>query len=81
MSPALFAVRSVAVDFGQYAAQVSAYLKAFSPLNGIELLAQNRSKTGNRVYRYRLKYKDGNLIFVMGLNKEGKIARLNLQAE
>jgi CubicO group peptidase (beta-lactamase class C family) len=60
--------------------QVSEFLQSFGPLNGIELLARTE-QDGNRVYRYRLKYKDGNLIFVMGLNLQGKLARLNLQAE
>jgi len=60
--------------------QVSEYLKSFGPLNGIELLARTEQE-GNRVYRYRLKYKDTNLVFVMGLNKDGKIARLNLASE
>jgi CubicO group peptidase (beta-lactamase class C family) len=60
--------------------QVSEFLKSFGPLNRIELLARTE-QDGNQVYRYRLKYKDGNLIFIMGLNKQGKLARLNLQAE
>ena len=60
--------------------QVSEFLKSFGALNGIELLGRTE-QDGIRVYRYRLKYKDANLILMMGLNKEGKIARLNLQLE
>ena len=62
------------------AAGVSEYLKTLGPLNGIELLERTEPE-GNRLYRYRLKYKDTSLVFVMVLNKEGKIARLNLQPE
>ena len=60
--------------------RVSERLKALGPLNGIELLARTEPD-GNRLYRYRLKYKDINVIFVMVLNRDGKIARLNLQPE
>jgi CubicO group peptidase (beta-lactamase class C family) len=62
------------------APQVSEFLKNLGPLNAIELIERNEQE-GNRVYRYRLRYKDTNLFFVMMLNKEGKIARLNLQPE
>src|SRR5262245_44760090 len=62
------------------AAQVSEFLKNLGPLGGIELLERTEQE-GNRVYRYRLKYKDTNIVYVMALNKEGKIARLNLQVE
>jgi CubicO group peptidase (beta-lactamase class C family) len=59
---------------------LSKQLKALGSLNSIELV-ERTEEAGIRVFRYRLKYKDGNFIFVMGLNKEGKIARLNLQPE
>jgi len=62
------------------AAQVSEFLKNLGPLGGIELLERTEQE-GNRAYRYRLKYKDTNIVCVMALNKEGKIARLNLQVE
>ena len=62
------------------AAQVGAFLKTLGPLNVIELLERSE-QDGNRIYRYRLRYKDSNLFFVMVLTKESKIARLNLQPE
>jgi len=67
-------------EISRSAAQVSVFLKTLGPLNGIELLERTEQE-GNRVYRYRLRYKDTNLFFVMTLNKESKIARLNLQPE
>src|SRR5438128_8391790 len=67
-------------EISRSAAEVGAFLKTLGPLSGIELLERTEQE-GNRVYRYRLKYKDTNLLFVMTLNQEGKIARLNLQPE
>ncbi len=67
-------------EISRSAAQVAAFLKTLGPLNGIELLERTEQE-GNRVYRYRLRYKDSNLFFVMALNHESKIARLNLQPE
>src|SRR2546427_1923607 len=67
-------------EISRSAPQVGAFLKTLGPLSGIELLERTEQE-GNRVYRYRLKYKDTNLFFVMTLNREGKIARLNLQPE
>jgi CubicO group peptidase (beta-lactamase class C family) len=79
LEPGLFTVEAWTLISGK-AAQMSAQLKALSPLNTIELV-ERTEEAGIRLYRYRLKYKDAKLIFVMGLNKEGKIARLNLQPE
>ena len=67
-------------EISRSTSQVAVFLKTLGPLNGIELLERTEQE-GNRVYRYRLRYKDTNLIFVMTLNPEGKIARLNLQPE
>jgi len=44
-------------------------------------LLERTEPEGLRVYRYRLKYSGTNLIMVMGLDKDSKIARLNLQPE
>jgi hypothetical protein len=67
-------------EISRSASQVGDFLKTLGPLNAIELLERTEQEA-NRAYRYRLKYKDTNLIFVMGLNKDGKIVRLNLQVE
>src|SRR5438876_1313663 len=67
-------------EISRSAAEVGAFLKPLGPLSGIELLERTEPE-GNRVYRYRLKYKDTNPFFVMTLNREGKITRLNLQPE
>ena len=62
------------------AADASAFLKNYGPLSAIELLAASE-QNGNRVYRYRLKYQDGNVVFGMTLKPDGKIVRLNLNPE
>jgi len=67
-------------EISRSAGQVGAFLKTLGPINAIELIERTEQDT-NRVYRYRLRYKDTNLFFVMVLNKDGKITRLNLQPE
>jgi CubicO group peptidase (beta-lactamase class C family) len=67
-------------EISRNAAEVSAFLKTLGPLNSVELLERTEPET-NHVYRYRLRYKDSNLFFVMVLNKDSHIARLNLQVE
>ncbi|HEX6188243.1 MAG TPA: serine hydrolase domain-containing protein [Pyrinomonadaceae bacterium] len=62
------------------AAGASALLKTYGPLSAIELLAATE-QDGNRVYRYRLKYQDGNIVFGMTVRPDGKIVRLNLNPE
>lgn len=62
------------------AADASAFLKNYGPLSAIELLAKTE-QSGNRVYRYRLKYQDGNIVFGMTVRPDGKIVRLNLNPE
>ncbi|HEX5702318.1 MAG TPA: serine hydrolase [Pyrinomonadaceae bacterium] len=62
------------------AADASAFLKNYGPLSNIELLAATE-QNGNRVYRYRLKYQDGNVVFGMTLKPDGKIVRLNINPE
>lgn len=62
------------------AADASAFLKNYGPLSAIELLAITE-QNGNRAYRYRLKYQDGNVVFVMTVRADGKIVRLNLNPE
>jgi D-alanyl-D-alanine carboxypeptidase len=62
------------------AADAGAFLKNYGQLSAIELLATTE-QDGNRVYRYRLKYQDGNIVFVMTVRADGKIVRLNLNPE
>ena len=62
------------------AADAGAFLKTYGPLSAIELLATTQ-QNGTRVYRYRLKYQDGNVVFVMTVRSDGKIVRLNLNPE
>src|SRR5262249_42776698 len=60
--------------------RVSEFLRDLGPLKTIELLERTEQE-GNRVSRYRLRYSDTNTLLVIGINKDGKIARLNLQLE
>ncbi len=62
------------------AADASAFLKNYGPLSTMELLAATE-QNGNRVYRYRLKYQDGSVVFAMTVKPDGKIVRLNLNPE
>lgn len=62
------------------AADARAFLKNYGSLSAIELLAATE-QNGNRVYRYRLKYQDGNVVFGMTVRPDGKIVRLNLNPE
>ena len=68
------------MEMSRDAAQVGAFLKSLGPLNTVEPI-QRTEQDGNRVYRYRLLYQDSSLLFVMVLNKEGKITRLSFQSE
>jgi CubicO group peptidase (beta-lactamase class C family) len=67
-------------EISRNTAQVSTFLKPLGPLNAVELLERNEAD-GNHRYRYRLRYKDTNLFFVVSLNSKGKITGLNLQPE
>jgi CubicO group peptidase (beta-lactamase class C family) len=55
-------------------------LKGFGTLNTIELIERGE-QTENRLYRYRLTYREIVLSCTMVLTKEGKIATLRLQPE
>lgn len=67
-------------EISRNAGQVGTFLKTLGPMSAIELLERTEQDT-NRVYRYRLRYKDTNLFLVMVLNKDGKISSVNLQPE
>ena len=79
LEPGLFTAEAWASVSGK-AARMSQQLKALQPLSNIELV-ERTEEAGIRVFHYQLKYKDANLVFIIGLNKEGQIARLNLQPE
>jgi CubicO group peptidase (beta-lactamase class C family) len=53
-------------------------LKSFGPLTSMELLERSE-QNNDRIYRYRLTFRDTILIYTAVLTKEGKIADLRLQ--
>ena len=56
------------------------FLQNLGPLQSIALV-ERRDEGDNRLYRYRLAYKDAALLTLCTLNKEGKIAGLSVQPE
>lgn len=67
-------------EISRVAPQISEFLKPYGPINSIELIERSEQE-GNRVYRYRVRFKDSNLFFGVTLNGTGKIAHLSLQPE
>jgi CubicO group peptidase (beta-lactamase class C family) len=65
-------------DISRNAAASRETLKSLGSLNSMELLERGE-QNGNRLYRYRLTFKDTILIYTAVLTKEGKIAALRLQ--
>lgn len=55
-------------------------LQSLGPLNSVELLARSE-QNANRLYRYRLNFKESSLLCSLTLTREGKIAGLRLQPE
>jgi CubicO group peptidase (beta-lactamase class C family) len=56
------------------------FLQNLGPLQSIALV-ERKDEGENRLYRYRLAYKDTSLLTLCTLNKEGKIAGLSVQPE
>jgi hypothetical protein len=60
--------------------QAAQFLKTLGTLNNIELL-ERREQSEVRIYRYRLTYSSGKLIYTVGLTKDDKIAGMQLRPE
>jgi CubicO group peptidase (beta-lactamase class C family) len=56
------------------------FLNSLGQLNTIELIERSE-QDGNRLYRYRLIFKDNSLFYTLVLTSEGKIAGLRFQRE
>jgi CubicO group peptidase (beta-lactamase class C family) len=67
-------------EISRNAEQAREFLKSLGALNSIELIARSEQE-GNRLYRYRLTYKETSLFYSVVLTKDGKIATLRLQVE
>lgn len=77
--PNLFNDRARAAIFPS-TAEIGAGLKLLGTLNRLELLARKETDQF-RQFRYRLVFKEGNLIFTYVLDNQGKIAGLQLAQE
>ena len=60
--------------------QAAGFLKSLGELKKIELV-ERREEGGARIYRYRLSYESLNLMYLMVLNENDKIAGLQLRPE
>jgi CubicO group peptidase (beta-lactamase class C family) len=76
----LFTKEAQASIFPERAQRFSEYLKSLGPLNQIQLV-ERKDESDQRVYRYRLSYKDVTLLFRINLTGDGKIALVNVQPE
>ena len=55
-------------------------VKALGPIDGIEVI-ERATKEGNRLHRYRIKFRNANALFAIVVNTDGKISSLNLRPE
>jgi CubicO group peptidase (beta-lactamase class C family) len=76
----LFTKDAQAYIFPELAKRFGEYLRSLGALQQIQLV-ERKAEDDQRVYRYRLIYKDEALIFTMNLNKEGKISLVNAGPE
>jgi len=74
--PNLFTPESRAVFFPDMAKRTGNFLKSAGALGSVELL-ERKDEDGNRVYRYRLTFKETILFCAIGLTREDKIAAFN----
>jgi CubicO group peptidase (beta-lactamase class C family) len=57
-----------------------AEIKALGPIDGFEAI-ERAVKEGNRLHRYRVRFKNANALMTVVLNADGKITSLNLRPE
>ena len=80
VDPNLFTAEAGAKLFPDAAKQAGEFLKSLGALSLVELV-ERKEEVGNRVYRYRLTFKETILFGKIMLTKEGKIAGIQLQPE
>jgi CubicO group peptidase (beta-lactamase class C family) len=78
--PNLFTPEARAVLFSDRAKEIHAYLKSLGALDLVELV-ERKEEDGNRVYRYRLTFKETILFYTVRLTKEDKIAGIMAQRD
>jgi CubicO group peptidase (beta-lactamase class C family) len=78
--PNLFSAEAKQLLFPDRIKSAGEYLKNLGPLKTIELIERS-DESGDRRYRYRLSYRDTTLLFALTLNKEGKIASIEIEPE
>lgn len=78
--PNLFTPEARAIVFPDRAEQAHAFLKSLGALGLIELV-ERKEEDGDRVYRYRLTFKETTLFCTVRLTKEDKIAGIQMQLD
>src|SRR5262249_47467867 len=78
--PNLFTPEARAELFPDKAKQAGAFLKSLGALGLVELV-ERKEEGGNRVYRYRLAFKEAILFCTLWLTREDKIAGIQLRPE
>ena len=78
--PNLFTPEARAILFSDRAKQIHAYLKSLGSPGLVELVERNEEGS-NRVYRYRITFKETILFCTVRLTKEDKIAGIQVQLE
>ena len=78
--PNLFTPETRAVFFPGMAKETGEFLKSLGALGLVELV-ERKEEDGNRVYRYRLTFKETILFFTIRLTREDKIAGIRLLLE
>jgi len=78
--PNLFTTEAKSLLFPDRIKSFGEYLKPLGTPNDIQLV-ERKDEDDNRLYRYRLVYKDSALFFTLTLSKEGKIALVGAQPE
>jgi CubicO group peptidase (beta-lactamase class C family) len=80
LDPELFTTKARAVIFPDRAKLAGDFLKSLGTLNTIELI-ERRDDGELRVHLYRIAYKEATLFFTLTLDKEGKVAGMQLRPE
>jgi CubicO group peptidase (beta-lactamase class C family) len=68
-------------ELSEHAGELADLLKPLGPLETIQLVERKDAGAGGVNYRYRAKFRDGAILFLLTLADDGKIAGLRLEPE
>lgn len=80
VNPELFTAKARAAIFPDRMKLAGDFLKSLGALNTIELI-ERKDEGELRIYLYRVAYKETTLFYTLSLDKEGKVAGLQLRPE